>query len=69
MTDKDIRVLRSMAIDKGDLCLAAVCEIALGVIDDGFTPDPGTPYADALLMYTQESARQVCETDWAALTA
>ena len=25
MTDKDIRLLRTMALDKGDLCYAAVC--------------------------------------------
>jgi hypothetical protein len=67
MTDKDIRLLRTMALDKGDLCYAAVCEIALGTITDGPTPEPGTPYADALLAYTPESARQFCQNDWESL--
>jgi hypothetical protein len=39
----------------------------LGTISDGPTPEPGTPYADALLAYTPESARQFCQNEWESL--
>ena len=61
VTDRQIRELRSEAIEAGDLLQAACCEIALGTFEDGPTPEPGTPYAEARQRWrTAASARREC---------
>jgi hypothetical protein len=60
VTDTQIRALRAEALAAGDLRQAACCEIALGTIADGPTPEPGTDYADALLTWTAKQARAEC---------